>query len=72
MSGKARLCLGLVHTALSVVAKAFSRFAGRSVRLSVQSVQHAYKAHQERAQMRLAPTEPRPWQDVRRVRAGSY
>ena len=70
MSGKSRFCLGLGHTALSDVAKASARFLGRCGRLSLQSVQHAYNAHQERAQMRLAPTEPRPWRDVRRVRAG--
>ena len=54
MSGKSRFCLGLGHTALSDVAKASARFVGRCGRLSLQSVQHAYNAHQERAQMRLA------------------
>jgi hypothetical protein len=72
MSGKSRGCPGSVHTPLSVAAKALVYFVDHCGRLVIQSVRHAYDAHQERTQMRFAPTGPRSWRDVRRVREGYY
>jgi hypothetical protein len=72
MSGKSGLCPSLAHTPLGVSAKAFVHFAGRCGRLLIRSVRHAYDTHQEKTQMRFAPTEPRSWRDVQHVRTGCY
>jgi hypothetical protein len=61
-----------ISTHLGVTARVFARFVGNCGGLLAQSVQHAYDVHQERAQMRFAPTKPRSWHDVRRVRADCY
>jgi hypothetical protein len=35
--------------------------------LLVLSARHVYNTHEEKIQMRLAPTKPRSWRDVRRA-----
>jgi hypothetical protein len=51
----------------TIATKGFAHYIRhRGCRLLL-SVRHAYDAHQEKAQMRLAPTKPRSWQDVRRA-----
>lgn len=70
MIGQSRLYPGFARVPVSVAPKTFAHYAGHCGRLLVQSVQHAYDAHQEKAQMRFAPTEPRSWHDVRRAVSG--
>lgn len=44
-----------------------SRHAGSLV---LETLQHAYDTHMERAQMRLAPARPRSWREI--PHAGSH
>jgi hypothetical protein len=72
MIAKSRLHPGFAGVTLNVAPGSFARYIGHYGRLFVQSMQRAYDARRENAQMRFAPTKPRSWSDVRRAEAGRH
>lgn len=50
--------------------KTFAHHFGHCGDLLALTVRHIYDTHEEKTQMRLAPTKPRSWRDVRRAVAG--
>ena len=49
----------------SIASKAFALYIGYCARLLLLTMRRAYDSHQEKVQMRFAPTEPSSWRDVR-------
>jgi hypothetical protein len=50
--------------------QALVKYSRRSGSLVLETLQHAYDTHVERAEMRLAPAKPRSWRDI--PRAGAH